>query len=128
METFTWRVSTRDGFAEETTFTADDETAATLRDLWGQIERLPPGGRRSVLVRELRTLMDLAACFPGGSFAGAESRSEPEPAVPSYLTAVAAEKPAQALLAGAPEDEQTALLVRRSDPEGRRRTRALVAS
>lgn len=130
METFTWRVSTRDGFADEaTTFTVDAATGAALRDLWSQIERMPPCERRTLLIRELRTLMDLAACFPGGGLQAPESRSPGQPAIPSYLSRPAAEKPADGLLAGPEpeEDEQTALPVRRGAPEGRRRPRPALA-
>lgn len=42
-----------------------DDVAAHLRRLWFQIDSLEQGPRRSALIGELRTVMDLFALFPG---------------------------------------------------------------
>lgn len=53
------------GLGAEVLVTVSDDDGEMLRAMWEQVERTPPGPKRSGLIVELRTHMDLFACFPG---------------------------------------------------------------
>lgn len=104
METFTWRVTRQDGtFDAPCSVTVCDEDGELLRSWWDDIERTPPGEKRSELIRVLRTHMDLFACFPGVHEKPSESDAEPLP--PPYLLHTPMEEPEELSEAPALSDD-----------------------
>lgn len=77
-----WQPTLRGGrLGQPRAVDVSDELAAHLRRLWFQIDSLEAGPRRSALIGELRTIMDVFALFPGAQVVELEDAAgEPLPA------------------------------------------------
>lgn len=82
----TWKIPNKDGtYGQSVVLDLPEYDHAYLRDLWEQVERMPRSSPQwRPLFNELRTQLDLRACFPGGAFVEEEAPA-PTPVPPAYL-------------------------------------------